>query len=281
MTLKRRALPLFVWSGLMILLLLFPEESAAGAVKGARIAWSGALPALFPALVLSRLLAGSLPAGGKALPLVLGLTCGFPVGAETTAALVESGRITKREGNRLLFCCCNTGPAFLVGYCGRALGSRRAGWALYAAEIAAALLAFVLLIRPGKIRQARLPAPPSLHEAVGGAAASFLSIGGCIVFFSFLSSLFLRALPAMPLSCSAGLRLFLEITGGVSSLSALPPGTAFSLCAAGVGWAGLSVYLQSMPAIRRAGLDHRWYLAGRVFFAAALYLLSLTVKKVL
>ncbi len=280
MTAAKRFLPGIAALILLILTLILPRAAAEGVRQGALIAVRAALPALFPALVLSRILSASDLPCGRWLPLALGLTCGFPVGAVTVSSLVEQGAIDRRAGNRLLICCCNTGPAFLVGFCGvTVLGDARAGWLLYAAECVFALLLFLLFTRPASGERKGSPLP--LNRAIPEAALSFLGIAGCILFFSCLASLILALLPPLNEAARCGVGLFLEITGGCFALTSLPFSTAFPLCAAGVGWAGLSVYLQSLVVIRRAGLDPRYYLAGRGLMSLFLFLFAQIIKNLL
>lgn len=281
MTGIRRMARIIFPAALLILLLIFPQASATGVAEGLRIAALSALPALFPALVLSKLLSTAPLSGGRFLPLVLGLTCGFPVGAITVCDMKESGRLTRDQANRLLFCCNNTGPAFLVGFAGvSVLGSARAGWLLYGAECAVALFLFFLLSRPAPSIASRAN-PIPLFQAIRSAAETFLTLAGCILFFSFLTSLLFALFSGLFPEVKSCIALFFEITGGLSSLRALPLFLAFPLCAVGVGWAGLSVHLQTAGQIRRAGLSFAWYLAGKATMAILMLPLALFLKKLL
>lgn len=279
MTQVKRILRIALPLSLLVLTLFLPRVSAEGVWEGAKIACRGALPALFPALVLSGILTSSHLPGGRYLPLVLGLVCGFPVGAITVCEMKKQGVLDRRSAERLLFCCCNTGPAFVVGFCGTALGSVRAGAILYGMECAVALLLFFLFVPKNKTNAGAKEAL-SLYDAITRAAESFLSIAGCVLFFSCVASLLLAILPVHDPG-EALLRLLLEVTGGVTAAAKYPLSASFPLCAAGIGWAGLSVCLQTAGPVRRAGLDLKWYIAGRVVFTIALFLLSLPVKKLL
>ena len=54
------------------------------------------------------------------MPLVLtaGWLGGYPMGAKTAADLYRAGRITKKQGNRLLLLACAPSPMFLTGFLG-------------------------------------------------------------------------------------------------------------------------------------------------------------------
>ena len=266
---------------LLLLTLILPRQSAAGVWQGAVTACTAALPSLFPALVLAKLLASSRLPGGRFLPLFLGLVCGFPVGAVTVSEMVSQGAVDQKCGNRLLFCCCNTGPAFIIGYCGAVvLRNVRAGILLYGMECSVALILYLLLV-PNQKSDWRKERSLSLSDAITSAVKSFLTIAGCVIFFSCISTLLLTVIPLHGNLEQALIRTALEITGGMADASRLPFSAAFSLCAAGVGWAGVSVCLQSAGPIRNSGLSLRWYLAGRCAFALILFLLSLFAKKLL
>lgn len=266
---------------ILFLSLLMPRESAAGVVSGAGLACRAALPALFPALVLSKLISSADLPFGRFLPLILGLCCGFPVGALSVCDLKERGLIDRNGGNRLLFCCCNTGPSFIIGFCGQMiLRNVKAGLLLYLAQCLLALILFLILAPRAKLLSPEAK-PVSIAFALKEGALGFLQIAACVIFFSFLTSLFFAFLPERWTLVRGIAALFLEITGGMAHLSALPFSTIFTLCAAGIGWAGLSVLTQTAGPVGKAGLDLRWYLAGRVCFTVFLLLLSFPLKKLL
>ena len=272
-----RVAPPFI---MLILTLFYADRAAMGVWDGAVLACRGALPALFPALVLSNLLASSELPAGRFLPLLLGLTCGFPVGAVTISKMRRCGSVSEKGANRMLLCCCNTGPSFLIGYVGKTvLRDVRAAVFLYAVQSLTALLLFLFLVPRETCVFSGTPVP--LHEAVKGASQSFLSIAGCILFFSCLSSLLLPLFPGIGPVGGAVAALFFEITGGLDKVAALPYSLALPLCGFGIGWAGLSVFLQSALPIKQAHLSMKYYFAGRILFALILTLSSLLLKKLL
>ena len=227
----------------------------------------------------------------------MGLTGGYPLGAATASQLVQSGAVTRAEGERLLGFCNNSGPAFLVGAAGAGVfGSARAGLALYAAHILAALTAGLLMRGNGSGIMSTCPSPPEpgrgvFVRAVTGSVGSVLRVCGFVVIFSALCSA-LDAAGLFPRLCGAlaartGLELgaaralltgFFEIGGGVSSLAGCAATRAnFALCALIIGWGGLSVHMQTAAAAAPAGLGMARHLCGRVVSAAlsALYAAAL------
>lgn len=57
--------------------------------------------------------------GEGAYAFVLGLLCGYPMGAKLTADLYHAGKISRQESEYLLTFCNNPSPAFLVTYVGQ------------------------------------------------------------------------------------------------------------------------------------------------------------------
>lgn len=142
-----------------IMLILFADTAKQGAEQGLNLAFSTAIPALFPFFVASTMLSetGMIKKIGYifggfmqkiygfpkqcAGVLVLGLTGGYPVGVSAVAELYEKDDITKKQAEMLLGFCNNTGPAFIVGVCGVGLfRSVKFGVILYFIHIISALI---------------------------------------------------------------------------------------------------------------------------------------------
>ena len=270
----------------LVLSFLFPKEAMAGATQGVQLILSGALPALFPALFLCRVIALSFPQNSpklmRFLPLILALLCGAPIGALTAAHLSKTGAISQKEAERDLFSCGLVGPSFLIGVAGVGLmHSARAGLFLYLAQTAFAILSFFLLHR--SLPRPKMSHRPraedsslsfsavfsqSLRESIG----AFGVICGSIVFFSFLASL-LQAIVSWRDAPAAAITLFLELTSGVHALTKIAREHAFLFLSAGCGWGSCSVHLQTLSVIRPAGLSPKLYFAGRV--VESLFLLGI------
>lgn len=280
--------PLF----LFFLCLLFPAVCARGVEKGLSLSVHSALPALFPALVLSRMITflWGKESGKKALlaPFFLGLLCGFPVGAMAASSLYEEGAITKKEAERLLFFSSQAGPAFLIGFCGiRIFQSAAVGRLLFLLQsfLAAFFLFFFFGKRLTKKEEAKKSAPtPSLSDIVTSslreAGQSFLYIASCIVFFSFLLELIFYLFPLSAIS-RAFLSLFLEFTSGCLALTDLPRNSALLFLAAGCGWNGLSVHLQVLSYLSKAHLSAKNYFFGKLTFTLLMPLGMLFLQKLL
>lgn len=302
---------------LLLGLTLYAPEAAEGVRAGLRIAAETALPALFPffvagalmvrtglAAAIGRLMERPFHAlyglsGAGAAALALGLLGGYPVGAQVTVQLFQSGQLTHDEAERLLGFVNCSGPAFLVSMGGAAVcGSVKAGFLLYAVHAAAALMTgFALTRSPGSQPRASKPAPceafsPAFVGAVGDGLATALKVTSFIVFFSVLLSLgealgvldsFAAALAPMlrlaglPMEAAeASARGMIELTNGLAALPALrlPGRSLFPLISALTGFGGLSVHCQTLSILAGTGLSARPYLFGKLVHASVSYALA-------
>lgn len=286
-------------------------EAARGSL---RLCGEVLIPSLFPFFVLSGLIQelglpsrlGRLAAPGMhrlfgvsgqgCAALILGLLAGYPLGAASAAGLVQRGEISREEGERLLGFCNNSGPAFLIGAAGAGVyGSAKAGVLLYFSHVLAALAAGLLLSRGrrGQGFERPSPLPPragALPAAVLSAVRNVLNVCGFVVAFGVVTGVLtaIGLLPALALdlsrltglevsACRALLTGFFELGGGVGALRGLAATPAnLALCAAIVGWGGLSVHMQT--AAVAGDMKTARHLAGRclsaVFSCAFAYLLA-------
>lgn len=292
---KKRWLSLLLAGGLFLLLAVFSDAARAGALAGLRL-WENLLaPSLLPFFVSAGLLTqlgadralGEIlaPALGRALHLngagcalfLLGLSGGYPLGAATAAEMVAAGSLDRREAERLLRFCDNTGPAFAVGAVGtgifRSAGLGFALWGIHG--MSALLLGLVSRLKetpaPSSLSpKESLPLPGEcLTRAVSGAVRSIISIGGYISFFSALLSVAgefgypAKAADAVasltggdPAALRALLSGMLELSGGIGAMKGLSPTPAnLALASFLLGWGGLCVHLQAAAVAAPEGIS--------------------------
>lgn len=139
--------------------LVRPAVAASGVLRGLTLCYETVIPALFPFLVVSRLILESPAAKWLGLPLrpyarligmrgekapaalLCGLLGGFACGAQSVDALYRAGELDRDGAARLLVCAIGSGPGFVVGGVGALmLGRAGAGWLLLAAQVGASLL---------------------------------------------------------------------------------------------------------------------------------------------
>ena len=299
-----------VFSLFCIALILKNTEAAVEYVtRGLRLSASTVIPSLFPFMVLSELVVSSgavtriprpllaplrrllgLPDAGVCAVL-LGLLCGFPVGARCTVSAYESGDLTRTEAERALLSASCPSSAFLIGAVGSSLwGNRRFGIALYATVLFTALLSGVLAnglrkkeaatkapSMPFFVTRPRKSPAALFCEAVKSSLLGILSVCAYVVFFSALMGTLELVLGRLALSqtLAAGLSCLFELSNGIGQASALGNAHVGAyLCAFAAGWSGLSVHCQMLSVCDGKGLSLRPYLVSKLFqglFCALLF----------
>ena len=261
----RQVLFCTLFIGAMALLLASHDTVALAVREGLLLCGQSVIPALFPLFVTASLAMGS--GLGEMLPLpwaalFLGLVGGYPVGAKTVAELVRSGTVKQQDAQKLLLCCNNAGPAFILGIAGYGVfQSAAAGWALYAIHAVSALALYGLFSRGTAVAAVRRTPPPFavvFVEAVRSGVAAMANICGFVVLFLVM----LRLLTTYggvthPLLLGA-----VELTNGILAL----PNTAdgFVMAAALLGWGGLSVHCQAAAVLEGSGLRLVPYLLAKL-----------------
>lgn len=277
-------------------LLLYSATAADAVREGLRICGGSVIPALFPFFVLTNYFLGfrsSRPPsrmadkcmsvcfglrGSCMAPLLLSFVGGYPIGVSCTVRLYEDGALSKREAERLLLFCNNSGPAFFFGVIGgTVLHSARTGALLYCSHILAALLCGALL-RTEESERLSIRRVNAKQEnrgflsAISASCASLLQISGLILFFSValalleasgLLKLLCKALPFLPAQTLRALLCgIFELSGGVIRLGQCP--NAAELAAFLMGWGGLCVHLQAMSFWKPARLHPKGYFAAKL-----------------
>ncbi len=266
------------------------------------------IPGLFPFFVLTRLLTPGLKcipwpkwvhclmqrlfglSGECISPLLMSFLGGYPVGVSAVVSLYQEGVFTKKEAEKAMRLCNNSGPAFFVGMIGAILpGGVHAGLALYALHIFSALLTGLFFREgsPAHCRIRRLPAQDEpfsrrLITAVSDSALALLRISALILFFSVLLALaecagLFSLLQYLPLGLTsediaAIVAGSLELTSGIVRLPECS--AAFVLAAFFMGWGGVCVHLQAMSLWQESALHPKGYFAAKLLHGALSALLA-------
>ncbi|MFB0920094.1 MAG: sporulation protein [Oscillospiraceae bacterium] len=297
--------------------LLFCPAAASGGARAGLLLCSGIIiPSLFPFAVISNIFVElGLPqrlsrlcspvmkklfgvSGAGSAAFILGIAGGYPLGAISVSEMYSKGALQKKEAERLLGFCDNSGPAFIVSVAGVAVfGSVRVGFFLYGVHILAALLTG-MLFKSGKSCGSTyaLSSPePALSGAftssVKRATAAMVTVCGFVVFFCVLVGLLdahgtLQALTGA-LSARFGTELhfsrslltgLLELGTGTSSMFGLrtePENLA--LCSFLIGWGGLSVHVQASAVISEGGLSPARHTLGKLLHGVLSALITFIV----
>ena len=263
--------------------------------KGLRRCAATVIPSLFPFMVISELIVSSgiglrisrafakpmrwLFGVGEAgaAAYLLGLVCGFPIGAKTAVSMYDRGIVSRSELERLLTFCNNPGSAFVISAVGVSLlGNKKVGIALYACVILSSLTVGIVgkyllgYKRGSSIGNSMMIQSDfsikMLTSAFASSALSMLTVCAYVVFFSafvgcigaVLSHL---SLPCEVLACIFG---FFELSSGVGAAAAVPDRIcAVLLCALFVGWSGLSVGFQIMSVCAGRDISFKPYFIAK------------------
>lgn len=275
------------------LLFFFPGICIEGAKDGLLL-WSGTIvPTLLPFLVLTGLMNKfqalhlvswlfypiyrKFPALNRnlAYTLILGLFCGYPLGAKIINDLILSGSFTKKEGQCLLAVCNHVSPMFTIGYTlhlilNRSISAPLFFLCLYAPGAVYFLYHAVCLHQKGFFCEH--PEQPirfvqkSLDEILFDSLHSIFTIGIYIMIFSIGASLLLSlpSFPAVDLLIGG-----LEITTGIThfgSLSLALPQKSAALCAISA-FGGLCSAAQTAAVSRESHLSILQYIGTKAIFS--------------
>ena len=270
--------------GAGVLAVVHPQASLNGMKSGLETCAGIIIPSLFPFMVISSFVAGLPVSDGVAkvvspfmryvfrLPgeafaaVVFGLAGGYPVGCSVAVRLLEQGRITREQAQRLTLFCVNAGPAFTVTAVGAVmLGSIRLGLILFVSSCCASVITGILLGLAADVPEpcgvsasVRLPCSAVLVESVEKSALAMLRISAWVAAFSCLVSLFGEL--GISEAVLNVLRCVAEVSGGCRA--AAQSGN-FYIIAATVGWSGLCVICQLLGDVRRVGTPLAVFLAFR------------------
>lgn len=286
---------------LLFLLLLTRSRTVIDYMKkGLELCSRSVIPSLFPLMVVSELATGSFGSSfwrkllspiantlfgvgaDSAIAFFLGALCGFPVGARVLCDAFDGGRITKKELERSLCFCNNTGLGFAVSAVGTALfGNPMLGIVLFACVLTSSLLvALSLRLIFGSVTDKNttsavtlMPSRPFIErftKAVRSSALSMLTVCAFVVFFSSLvgclGAIMLQL--DLPKEALAVLFCLFELSSGVGAAAELSPTLAVILTAAALSWSGLSVHFQIMTVCADRSISFAPYFVSKAVQSA-------------
>ena len=305
---RREKLFLFCSVVALVLGLRYSELCAEGVRYGIELSLNKLIPSLFPFMViaeiilstnachiLSRLFAKPFfrvfkISGEGALPFLLGMLFGFPIGIKSAITLYESGKIDESELCRLSLFTSIPSPAFFISAVGEGLfGSARLGALIYLIALLGSVLIGVLCrsafadlkgVYCATKKQSLRASGVSLASAVTSSATSLISISAFVVFFSMVSEVLKHFLDLLPLSKVLEVCLLgsLEMTGGAALASTLGANGA-PLAAAILGFSGISVLCQLVSICKGHNLPIIPYIFSKLFLAGIEFLLALAATR--
>ena len=290
-----------------------PVETVTSARAAMQICANSLVPALFPFFVCTFFLTqlGTLTAVSKklsklmkplfgvsgtgAMPFLMGIVGGYPVGAKICAKLTQNGDLSKSEAEKLLAFCNNSGPLFVLGAVGGGMiGNGKMGLCLYVSHIMAAFtVAFVLrgikcninpaksgVIPDSKVRKIKFG--ECLGNCISDAAESTVKICGYVILFKIIIGIlsgFVKNKTVMLVLYSA-----FEVSGGCSMATEILHANPQVMCmaiSAIISWSGLSVHMQVLTETSYAGLKLKKYFVGKLIMTVLSPVYTLAIMKIL
>lgn len=293
---------------LLLYMLLFPKKVLADSLAGLDLWFHTVLPSLLPFIILSNVLIGAnvvsqlmrpfsgffrhvlglSPEGGYAW--LLGLFCGFPMGARLTGDMYRQHRISREEAGYLLTFANQSSPMFLSTYVVlHGLGDSPLTLPVFVIFYASAFLTSLVF----RIRSRRFGLPPSkpkkevpeqtsygnlLDTSIMNGFEIITRLGGYIILFSILAGIVLQ-LPAPLRTAAPFLSGLTEITTGIHTISGttLPLQVKFTAIVCCTAFGGFSTVAQTSCMLNGTGLSIFTYLKGKLVNAAVAGLLCLFV----
>ena len=201
----------------ILTLFIYPYQLQKGVSEGLQLCGGVIIPSLLPFMALANFISRTDLIGILAAPLkplmaplfrlpknasgtvLLSFIGGYPVGASSVAMLCARGDVNRKEAERMLTFCANSGPAMAIIAIGKGLlGNIYVGWIIYLSHIAAAILTGWCFSRfspkPLKNKTDLKTKAQSFPDAfVGGvsdAALQMLYVCGYVTIFSGATALF-------------------------------------------------------------------------------------------
>jgi sporulation integral membrane protein YlbJ len=233
----------------------------------------------------------------------MGYTSGFPIGAAIAAQLRQQGRISKREGERLIAFTNNPSPAFIAG--GIAAGilqSPESRTILLGVNYGVNLALGIILARLHRPLKREMPprkTPAASNESPWGtilknaaarSAENLLLIGCYLVFFSViaqaieaagiirLAANLLRVFyPPLEEGAAGIIQGLLEMTIGIKALgnSDMESLLKLSLCSALLSFGGISVMAQVQAMISKTDIGMKTYIKCRAVHCCLSFFITL------
>lgn len=281
----------------MLILILDSRTALAGAQEGIMLCLKTVIPSLFPFFVLAPLIANGFSGSGKLLhPLerlcgapagtggliLSGFFCGHPVGATVIHSAWIRGELKKRDAERMLGYCSQTGPAFLFGIVPILFRQKGICWVLWGILIFSSLLTAALLPCKARTSEIRADIPPITPvQALRNAVISIGIVCGWILLFRIVlkfADRFLAHFLAEPVCIL--LSGMLEISNGCISLTGIAQeGLRFLMLSVFLSFGGFCAAMQTVAAA--GDLSCRCFTAGKLLQTMIAFLMAAALQPVL
>ena len=308
---------LFLSILLLVFLIMHPGEGLAAAKEGMSLWLNTLIPTLLPFIILTgvlihtggieKLLAPLAPVfrfllgvdvyGGYVF--LLGMLCGYPMGAKLASDLYEAGKISRSEAHYLTTFCNHASPAFVITYLGQHCLKGTVPVSRLFISLLSADLICMLFFRFGIYDSLHICESPDICEekketsATTTSAGSILDVsimngfetltrlGGYILLFSVLAGC-VRYYWPFPLFYQYLLLGFTEITTGLNLIagSGLPDRFCAVLSVTAVASGGLCILAQTRSVLNKE-LSLLPYLSSKCISAGLTGMIFLVLSQII
>lgn len=301
-TKKRENIKVFAWAIIcftcFVCFLILGDELSVCVNTSLSLCAKRLIPSLFPTMIASRLLldcgAGKVIgrifkypcryilglSEGGAFAFLMGIICGFPIGAICARSLYDKGIIGSDELSLTVILSSVPSFAFVVGAIGGGmLGDRRAGVTLYLCAIASAIITGIIYrftVCSGKVFEGGALEVKSssgivkkFTDAISISVKNMLLVCGFVVFFSLICEVIFCVLSALgaPQIIKILIHGVMELSGGALAATKLSGGLSLVACGAFIGWSGLCVHSQILSVCSGARVNIWRFLGFKLVFA--------------
>lgn len=195
--------------------------------------------------------------------ILMGMLCGFPMGARVIGELCNAGKLSEDEGAFLLAFCNNIGPIYFISFVMSTLSIPSGNYIPFAIMYGVPLFYGYVLRRlvyinknfyiPINSQTGHRPTPSllsSIDDSVVSGLIGIGKLGGYMIFFNLLNIMFIP-FTALPENFLSLCNIMLEITSGISRIGS----SGFYMILILLPFGGLSCMAQTYSMIKDTGLS--------------------------
>ena len=293
----------------MIMFVVFSQNCLSETQHALNMFLNSVFPTMFPVYVLTSILVSNpllfklckifkpvarfykLPTESVSA-ILLGLLCGFPVGAKVTCDLYENKFLSSKEAALLASFTNCAGPIYVITIIGGIyLKNAFVGFIIWISIISASLFSGLLLCRFFIKEKPSCNIPNTTIKNKIDLAASVMSgfntamyVGAVIIFFASITAV-LKKMPFLSDTIYTTLYSVTELTGGLKTLVQFlsskfinsPMSHIASIMSAVTAWSGFCVHMQVCGILKNSKITIKYYFLGKLFQSVVASLFTLLI----
>lgn len=252
---------LFIFGSLLMTVILDSRTAVNATLQGLELCIKTVIPGIFPILYLSSAISNELKSfsiphlehllrmpAGTAGYFIIGLLCGYPVGAKLLQNAADRGDIDRSTAARMISFCNNASPAFIVGILSSLFSSGWIAIIMWLIQIIASFLVGSIIPGTGSAHKlAEHPHDSSLGKTMLESLKATTVICGWIILFGvFLSYIQIPIIHRLGNISNAMISGLLELTNGIHALGKIrSDAIRFTMSAVLLSFGGVCVILQT------------------------------------